>query len=194
MCTALLRTRPSSADLDPQRVEEHQRIDRLQRPGLPGGDLVENGIRHRADEVGRNLDAVQFAQVADDLPGAHAARVHRHNLVVEAGKPALVLGDELGIEGRLPVAGDLQLDPAGLGGHPLAHITIPAVAGLLRGQVMIHLGIQGPLGQSLLEIIEQPVGVKRRLRVRPGQQLVQQRIRNVGCLASSHGESPSSPS
>src|SRR6478735_7713360 len=85
-------------------------------------------------------------------------------------------------------------DPAGLGGHPLAALPAPAVAGLLRGQMMIHLGIQGPLGQSLLEIIEQPVGVKRRLRVRPGQQLVQQRIRNVGCLASSHGESPSSPS
>ena len=79
---------------DPERVEEHQRIDRLQRPGLPGGDLVEHRIRHRADQGGRHVDAIQVAQMPNDLPRAHAARVHGDDLVIGAGKPALVLGDE----------------------------------------------------------------------------------------------------
>jgi hypothetical protein len=43
-----------------------------------------------------------------DLAGAHAAGVHRHDLVVEAGEAALVLGDQLRVEGRQPVARDLQ--------------------------------------------------------------------------------------
>jgi hypothetical protein len=39
------------ADLDPQGIEKDQRIGRLERPGLPGGDLLEHGISHRADQV-----------------------------------------------------------------------------------------------------------------------------------------------
>ena len=168
------------ADLDPQRVEEDQRIDRLQRPGLPGGDLLQHGIRHRADQVGRDLDAVELAQVPDDLAGAHAARVHRHDLVVEAGKAALVLGDQLRIEARLPVARHLQLDLAGVGRHRLAAIAVAAVAGpVLADEVMVHLGVQRPLGQRLLQIVEQAVRVERRLRIGAGQQLVEDRIRNL---------------
>ena len=58
------------ANLDPQRVEEDQRVDGLQRSDLPGGDLLQNSVRHRADEVGRDLDAVKLAQMPDDLAGA----------------------------------------------------------------------------------------------------------------------------
>ena len=36
--------------------------------------------------------------MADDLARAHAAGVHRDDLLVEAGKAALVLGDQLRIE------------------------------------------------------------------------------------------------
>jgi hypothetical protein len=64
------------ADLHPQRVKEDQRVDRLERADLPGRDLVQNGISDGADQVGRDLDAIQLAQVPDDLPGAHASRVH----------------------------------------------------------------------------------------------------------------------
>ena len=91
------------ADLDPQRVEEHQRIDGLERPRLPGGDLVQHRVGDGADEVGRHHEAVELAHMADDLAGTHAARVHRHHLVVEAGEAALILGDQLRIERRLPV-------------------------------------------------------------------------------------------
>jgi hypothetical protein len=132
--------------------------------------------------------------VANDLPGAHAPRVHRYDLVVEAGKPALVLGNELRIEGRLPIPRDLQLDPAGLGRDRLAAIAVPAVAGLLGGQMMLHLGVQRPLGQRLLQVIEPAIGIEGRLRVRASQQLIQQRVGNTGCLASGHRGSPSVPS
>jgi hypothetical protein len=39
-----------------------------------------------------------------DLANRHAARVHRHDLVVEAGKPALVALDQLRIECAFPIA------------------------------------------------------------------------------------------
>src|SRR3712207_7341309 len=42
--------------------------------------LLENGIRHRADQVRRDLHPVEIAQVPDDLARAHAAGVHRHHL------------------------------------------------------------------------------------------------------------------
>ena len=40
------------ADLHPQRVKENQRVNRLQWPGLPSGDLIEHGVGNRADQVG----------------------------------------------------------------------------------------------------------------------------------------------
>src|SRR5215212_1363921 len=73
------------ADLHPQRVEEDQGIDRLERPVLPLGDLVQDGVGHRADQVRRDIDAVEFRQMPLDLADGHAAGVHRHDLVVKAG-------------------------------------------------------------------------------------------------------------
>lgn len=49
-----------------------------------------------------------------DLARAHAAGVHRDDLVVEAGKPALTLHDQLRIEARLPVPRHLQFELAGV--------------------------------------------------------------------------------
>ncbi len=100
------------ADPDPKGVKEDQRMDRLQRPGLPGGDFLRHSIRHRADQIRRQVDAADFARVPGDLAGAHAARGHRDDLVIEPGKPALVPGDEPRIEARLPIPRRLQLEPA----------------------------------------------------------------------------------
>jgi hypothetical protein len=57
----LVADRALVADLDPEGVQEDQRVDRLERTVLPFGDLVEDRIRHRADQVGRDLDAVELA-------------------------------------------------------------------------------------------------------------------------------------
>src|SRR3954463_12384594 len=105
--TALLRTRASSRILTRSASKEDQRVDRLERAGLPGGDLVQAGIRDGADQVGRDLDAIQLAQMPDDLPGAHAPGIHRDHLVIEAGEAALILGTQLGIEAGWAIARDL---------------------------------------------------------------------------------------
>jgi len=84
----------------------------------------------------------------------------RYDLVVEAGEASLILGDELRVERRLPVTGDLQLDPAGPRRHRLAAIAVAAVTGLVDVEMMIHLGVQRPLGQRLLQIVQQALGIE----------------------------------
>ena len=182
------------ADLHPQRVKEDQRIDRLQRAGLPSRDLVQDGIRDSADEIGRDLDTIKLAQVPDDLARAHASGVHRDHLVVEAREAALVLGDQLGIEAGLPVARDLQIQLAAVGEDRLAAIAVAAVARLLTSEMMVHLGIQRALGERLLQLVEKAVRIEGRLRVRSGQKLVKDRVRNTRFFASRHVAAPSHPS
>ena len=48
------------ANLDPQRVEKHYRIDRVERTGLPFPDLVENRVGHPADQIRRDLGPLKF--------------------------------------------------------------------------------------------------------------------------------------
>jgi hypothetical protein len=111
-------------DLHAQRVQEHQRVEALERAVLPLGDLVEHGVGHRADQVGRaegnarravDLEAVELAQMALDLARAHSPGVHRDDLLVEARKAALVLRDQLRIETRQPLARHLQIKRAAAG-------------------------------------------------------------------------------
>ena len=68
------------ADLDPQGVEEHHRIDRVERPVLPVANLVQHGVGDPADQVGRDLDGIEFAQVALDLTDRHSPGVERDDL------------------------------------------------------------------------------------------------------------------
>lgn len=55
------------ADLDPDGIEKDQRINRIERPLLAGGNLIEDGVGHRADQVRRHVDAIQIVQVPRDL-------------------------------------------------------------------------------------------------------------------------------
>src|SRR4051794_13763981 len=188
----LVPHQPLVAHLDPERVEEDQRIGRLQRPRLPCRDLVQHRVGDRADQVRRDVDAVQLAQVADDLAGAHAPRVHRDDLVVEAGEAPLVLGDQLRVEARLPVAWYRQLDPARVGDDGLAAVPVAAVAGsLLTAEVVVHLGVQRPFGERLLQLVEQAVRVEGRLRIGAGQQLVENGVGYPRLFASWHVGAPS---
>ena len=128
---------------------------------------------------------------------SHAAGVHRDELFVKAGKSPLILGDQQGIEGRQPIARDLKGDPPGLGQNPLLAVPIAAVDPAVRFaglQVMIDLGVQNPLGQRLLQLIQQAILLKCRLRVRPGQQLIQQLIGNNRWFPSCHTMPPQFPS
>ena len=71
------------ADLDPDGVEEHQRIAEIERPVLPFRHLVQHRVGDRRDQVGRDVDAVELLEMAADLANRHAARIHRDDLLVE---------------------------------------------------------------------------------------------------------------
>jgi hypothetical protein len=130
--------------------------------------------------------------VALDLAHAHAPRIHRHDLLIETGKAPLVFGDQLRIEGGHAIPRDLQIDLARIGEHALAAIAVAGVAGLaLLVEMMVHLGIQRPLGESLLQLIEQPILGKGCLGVSTCQQLIEEVVRNPGFLAACHAMSPS---
>ena len=91
-----------------------------------------------------------------DLTRAHAARVHRHDLVVEAREPPLVFGDQLRVEAARAVARHLNVDLAGPGDNRFTAIAVPAVAGLIAiAKMMIHLRIQRAFGERLLQRIQQ---------------------------------------
>ena len=90
-------------DLDPQRIEEHHRVHGLQRPGLPGLDLLHDLIGHGADELGADLGAVLLHQQALDLPYRHAPGVHGHDPLIEALEAPLVLRNQDRLEAALTV-------------------------------------------------------------------------------------------
>jgi hypothetical protein len=49
-------------------------------------------------------------------------------------------------------------------------MAISPVARLFAGQVMIHLGVENPFGQGLLQVVDQPIRIESRLGVGYGQQ------------------------
>jgi hypothetical protein len=71
---------------------------------------------------------IEIAQMALDFANAHAARIHRDDLLVETGKSPLIFGDQLRIEGRQSVARNFKLDLAGLGENRFSAISVPAIA------------------------------------------------------------------
>lgn len=81
------------AHADEQRVEIDDRIHGLERPRLPGSELVHHAFGRARNQVGRDLRAVQLTQVMLDVTLGHAARVQRDDLFVEALEPALVFLD-----------------------------------------------------------------------------------------------------
>jgi len=60
-------TRESTADLDPERVENDDGIHPVQCPALAYSDLIQHGIRHPADQVGRNIQAINFFKMGSDI-------------------------------------------------------------------------------------------------------------------------------
>jgi len=173
------------ADLHRQRVKEHHRIHRLQRPGLPGGDFSVHRVGDPADEVRCDVGAIHLGQKALDLTHRHAAGVHGDDLVIEPRKAAFVLANQLGFELARPIARDLDAYRTVVGEHRLGALAIAMVgrAGRLVGaggvaQVVAHFGTQGALDQRLLE-------GRRRLLHRLGahrslDELVEQLRRDLG--------------
>src|SRR6202007_56212 len=110
------------------------------------------------------------AQMTDDLAGAHAAGVHRNDFVVEAREAPLIFRDQLRVETCLAVARHRQLDLAGVGDDGLLAIAISTVAWLLAGKMMVHLSVEHPFRQRLLQTLDQAVAIKGGLWIGAGHQ------------------------
>src|SRR5579872_1474627 len=181
-------------DLDPQGVEKDDRIGGFERPTLPFGDFLQHRLGDRADQVRRDVDAVNLHKMPLDLPNRQATGIHRHDLVVEAGKAALILGDQLRIEGSFPVARHRDLQLRRIGQNLLLRVAVAVIAAItaaLAGflsQMVIHLGVQHSFGQRLLQVVKQTVLAKYVLALRTSQQLVQ------NFLLDRHSRLLSSPS
>src|SRR6266481_270547 len=85
-------------DFDPQGVEEHHRVHRLQGPVLPLDDILQDRISHRADQIGGYFDLILLLQEAFDLAHRHSLGVHRDDLGIESSKTLLPFADELGFK------------------------------------------------------------------------------------------------
>jgi hypothetical protein len=57
--------------------------------------------------------------------------------------------------------------------------------------MLVHLRVQRPLGQRLLQLVQQAVGGKGALGIGPSQQLVKDGIWDNRLFASGHAMSPS---
>jgi hypothetical protein len=90
--------------------------------------------------------------------------------------------NQLRVEVGLPVAWDLQIELARVGDDRLAAVSVAAGARLLASEAVVHLGIQGALGERLLQVIEKAIRVKGRLGIGPSQGWSRMASGIRGCL------------
>ena len=110
-------------------VHEHKRIHRLQRAILPGCDLRHDLFTDLRHQLRRDLHAVQLLDLLSDIPLAHAAGVQCQDLILHPVRIPVILADDLGLEGAVPVPGDLDV-----------HLTQLGLDGLLRVAIAVFLG------------------------------------------------------
>src|SRR3954464_3928426 len=164
------------SDLDPHGVEEDERVTRLQWTVLPFRHGLQNRVRHRRDQIGGDLEPIELHEVALNLPRGHAARIHRHDLLVEAGEAALIPGDQLRIERPFPIAGNPDVELRGLCQNGLLRMPVamvPPPRGGLAFEMVVEFGVENTLGKRLLQLVEKPVLVENLFRVTAVQKLVQ---------------------
>src|SRR5438093_8037624 len=186
------------ADRDLHRVQVDGDVELLERPALPGADVVLDRTGHFADQPVRDVDAVQLAQMPLDLAGRHPAGVQREDLLVEAVERAGVLGHDPRLERGLTVTRQLDRDrpvdrPQRLRARPVAPVRL-----LLRrlgarpvAEMLLQLGAGRPLDQTTPQLIDQPLRAGQLLRplVLP-EQLIDQLVRD---LHVAHHGPPSGP-
>ena len=143
-------------DLDDQRVEKQDRVDVLERPGLPLPHIVEDRVGDAADQVMADLDAVELGEVGLDVAHRHPTRVHRDDFLVESVETPLTLRHDLRLERPRPITRLVDPDRPMLGmdrlrGDPVASVTDPARRRLttLIAEVIGQLGIHRPLNKPL---------------------------------------------
>jgi hypothetical protein len=138
-----------TAELDPEGIEQEQRIDALQRPLLPRADFGQHFVGDGADHAGGDFHLVQLLEVPLDLAHAQTTGVEREDVLVEARQAPGVLGDELGLEGAGAVARDGDGDRAIFGQDGFGRRAV-AVVGLVG-----RLGVPGGIAEMGRELAGQ---------------------------------------
>jgi hypothetical protein len=127
----------SIADLHHQRVDEDHRIHPIQRPGLPLGQFLDDGVGDSRDQVRRDLDVIHLAQVRPDVAGGHPARIQGDDAVVEPLQSGLALAHDLRTERASAVPRHRNIDRADVGEHRLWIAAITGVARPAAGRVVL---------------------------------------------------------
>jgi hypothetical protein len=168
------------ADLHLQGVEVDDRIDPLQRPTAPGGDVVQDRVGDPRDRVAADLDAVETLQVRGDIPDAHTAGVEVEHPVVEPGQLGLALLDQLRLERAGAVARGAHGHGPEVGPQRLGRVPVAVVAGAARrrlprrvAQVLGQLGAQRRLQHPAGELAHQPTRPSDLLRPQSLQRILE---------------------
>ena len=150
------------ADLHVDRVDEHHRVNRVQRPRLPFRHPVHHPVGNGADRLLRDLGPVNLLQVRRDLPVREAFRGQGNHHVLDPGKPPLPFRDDLRLEAGIPVPRHAYFHRPGLGEHRLRPVPVPGIPAVppVRGmlfiaQVIVQLAFQGTLDHHLGQLPEQ---------------------------------------
>jgi len=168
-------------DFDPERVKENDWVHRLQRAILPVRYLSQNRVSYAADQVGGNLQAVNFFKVGADVAGRQTRRVKPDDFVIHPVDPGLAFLDQLRFETAIAVTRDINRHRPVIALQHLASRPVAAV-GLLAGrlalrliaQVLRQFGTQHPLHQPDLQFLHQALVAKQILgSLNPAKQLVQ---------------------
>jgi hypothetical protein len=91
------------ADLHHQRIQVDDRVDLLQRPALPGLDLLEHRISDLGDGLVRQLGAQRAGQVMLDIAHRHPTRVQRNNHLIQAAGTPGALGNQPRLKRPSPI-------------------------------------------------------------------------------------------
>ena len=108
-------------------VEVDDRPDRVELPCAPCGHLrVEVGGDLR-DQSRRHIDAVEFFHDFLNVAGGHPLGIEGKNLLVEPAQPALMFGNQLGLESAIAITRRLDVDLAEIALHRLLRMTIATI-------------------------------------------------------------------
>ena len=138
------RDQPLVPDLDPECIEEDQRIARLERPVLPFGDRFQNSIDDRRDQVGGDIDSVEFRPSGPGSPARSCRARTSTRSCRRSRKPPLIALDQLRIERSLPIARNAHVDLRVLGQDLLLRVAVAMVRTALRRfalQMIVQFGV-----------------------------------------------------
>src|SRR5262249_4959810 len=124
----LADTTALATDMHDDAVEVDDGPDGLEPAGTPQGNLAIEVRGDFGDECGGDLDAVQLLGHVLDVARGQAVGVQSQDLVVEAAQAALVLADELWLEGAVAVARDVEANLAELALDGFLGVAVAAVA------------------------------------------------------------------